>query len=102
MTVQWPEDLKGFFSICQFLLLDIDSYGFSCIAGCQERKKLWIDSGARDDKGKAKNRKTYGNIHHMCESNFQLRMMILVGAHCLETQVPVVSPFAGGQQFQIC
>lgn len=33
MTVQWPEDLKGFFSICQFLLLDIDSYGFSCIAG---------------------------------------------------------------------
>ncbi|CAK9077714.1 Ephrin_rec_like domain-containing protein [Durusdinium trenchii] len=33
MTVAWPEDLKGFFSVCQFLLLDIDSYGFSCLAG---------------------------------------------------------------------
>ena len=33
MTVAWPDDLNGVFSICQFLLLDIDSYGFSCIAG---------------------------------------------------------------------
>ncbi|CAK9030105.1 TRP domain-containing protein [Durusdinium trenchii] len=33
MTVEWPADLKGLFSICQFLLLDIDSYGFSCVAG---------------------------------------------------------------------
>ena len=33
MTVAWPDDLNGIFSICQFLLLDIDSYGFSCIAG---------------------------------------------------------------------
>ncbi|CAK9072466.1 unnamed protein product [Durusdinium trenchii] len=33
MTVDWPADLTGIFSICQFLLLDIDSYGFVCIAG---------------------------------------------------------------------
>ena len=33
MTVAWPDDLNGIFSICQVLLLDIDSYGFSCIAG---------------------------------------------------------------------
>ena len=33
MTIDWPVDLKGIFSVCQFLLLDIDSYGFSCIAG---------------------------------------------------------------------
>jgi len=33
MTVEWPVDIKGIFSVCQFLLLDIDSYGFSCIAG---------------------------------------------------------------------
>ena len=36
MTVDWPIDLQGLFSICQFLLLDIDSYGFSCIAGQSE------------------------------------------------------------------
>eukprot|EP00434_Breviolum_minutum_P023131 symbB.v1.2.020406.t1/scaffold1660.1/size117119/4 len=33
MTVEWPSALDGIFSICKFLLLDIDSYGFSCIAG---------------------------------------------------------------------
>lgn len=33
MTIDWPESLKGIFGVCQFLLLDIDSYGFSCIAG---------------------------------------------------------------------
>ena len=33
MTVNWPKDLQALFSVCQFLLLDIDSYGFSCIAG---------------------------------------------------------------------
>ena len=37
-TVAWPEDLKGFFSVCQFLLLDIDSYGFSCLAG----SSFWV------------------------------------------------------------
>jgi len=36
MTVEWPVSLQGLFSICQFLLLDIDSYGFSCIAGQSE------------------------------------------------------------------
>eukprot|EP00434_Breviolum_minutum_P026069 symbB.v1.2.023046.t1/scaffold2073.1/size90365/7 len=36
MTVEWPLNLRGIFSICQFLLLDIDSYGFSCIAGQSE------------------------------------------------------------------
>ena len=36
MTVDWPVGLEGLFSICQFLLLDIDSYGFSCIAGQSE------------------------------------------------------------------
>lgn len=36
MTVEWPISLQGLFSICQFLLLDIDSYGFSCIAGQSE------------------------------------------------------------------
>ena len=36
MTVDWPISLEGLFSICQFLLLDIDSYGFSCIAGQSE------------------------------------------------------------------
>ena len=33
MTVDWPVTLDGIFSICKFFLLDIDSYGFSCIAG---------------------------------------------------------------------
>jgi len=33
MTVEWPGALDGIFSICKFLLLDIDSYGFSCVAG---------------------------------------------------------------------
>ena len=36
MTVEWPSTLDGIFSICKFLLLDIDSYGFSCIAGWRE------------------------------------------------------------------
>lgn len=36
MTVEWPVSLQGLFSICQFLLLDIHSYGFSCIAGQSE------------------------------------------------------------------
>eukprot|EP00435_Cladocopium_sp_Y103_P019777 s447_g4.t2 len=36
MTVEWPISLQGLFSICQLLLLDIDSYGFSCIAGQSE------------------------------------------------------------------
>ena len=36
MTVEWPLKLDGLFSICKFLLLDIDSYGFSCIAGQSE------------------------------------------------------------------
>ena len=36
MTVPWPVNLQGLFSICQFLLLDIDSYGFSCVAGQAE------------------------------------------------------------------
>ena len=36
MTVQWPASLQGFFGICQLLLLDIDSYGFSCLAGNSE------------------------------------------------------------------
>lgn len=36
MTVQWPANLQGFFGICQLLLLDIDSYGFSCLAGNSE------------------------------------------------------------------
>eukprot|EP00435_Cladocopium_sp_Y103_P054212 s328_g17.t1 len=34
MTVEWPLTLQGLFSICKFLLLDIDSYGFVCVAGC--------------------------------------------------------------------
>ena len=38
MTVEWPISLQGLFSICQFLLLDIDSYGFSCIAGGPTRE----------------------------------------------------------------
>ena len=33
MTVQWPPNLQGLFSVCQFLLLDIDSFGFGCVAG---------------------------------------------------------------------
>eukprot|EP00438_Fugacium_kawagutii_P005970 Skav202221 [mRNA] locus=scaffold2694:30565:31975:+ [translate_table: standard] len=33
MTVEWPPSLQGLFAVCQFLLLDIDSYGFSCVAG---------------------------------------------------------------------
>ena len=33
MTVEWPSSLQGVFSVCKFLLLDIDSYAFSCIAG---------------------------------------------------------------------
>jgi hypothetical protein len=37
MTVPWPLNLQGLFSICQFLLLDIDSYGFTCIAGSCKR-----------------------------------------------------------------
>jgi len=36
MTVEWPGALDGIFSICKFLLLDIDSYGFSCVAGQSE------------------------------------------------------------------
>jgi len=36
MTVDWPVTLDGIFSICKFFLLDIDSYGFSCIAGQSE------------------------------------------------------------------
>ena len=36
MTVEWPSTLDGILSICKFLLLDIDSYGFSCIAGQSE------------------------------------------------------------------
>ena len=35
MTVEWPVDLKGFFSYFQFLLLDLDSFGFACFAGAQ-------------------------------------------------------------------
>ena len=42
MTVAWPENLTGLFSICRFLLLDIDSYGFSCIAGSKELKVVEI------------------------------------------------------------
>ena len=42
MTVAWPENLTGLFSICRFLLLDIDSYGFSCIAGSKELKAAKI------------------------------------------------------------
>ena len=41
MTVEWPLTLDGIFSICKFLLLDIDSYGFSCIAG----RPHWLDDG---------------------------------------------------------
>lgn len=33
MTIDWPVDLKRTFSVFQLLLLDIDGYGFSCIAG---------------------------------------------------------------------
>ena len=33
MTVQWPTDLDGIFAICQLILLDIDNFGFSCVAG---------------------------------------------------------------------
>ena len=33
MTVEWPHALQGMFSICKFMLLDIDSYGFVCVAG---------------------------------------------------------------------
>jgi len=36
MRVEWPLVLDGIFSICKFLLLDIDAYGFSCIAGQSE------------------------------------------------------------------
>ena len=42
MTVEWPLNLRGIFSICQFLLLDIDSYGFSCIAGHWWTGKRWF------------------------------------------------------------
>ena len=40
MTVEWPLALDGIFSICKFLLLDIDSYGFSCIAGRTSRMMI--------------------------------------------------------------
>lgn len=33
MTVEWPGDLQGFLAFFQVLLLDIDSYSFSCFAG---------------------------------------------------------------------
>lgn len=33
ITIEWPKELAGLFSICQLMLLDIDSYGFSCVAG---------------------------------------------------------------------
>ena len=33
MTVEWPEGFQVLFSFCQLFLLDIDSYGFSCLAG---------------------------------------------------------------------
>ncbi|CAL1148030.1 unnamed protein product [Cladocopium goreaui] len=36
MTVEWPEGLQALFSFCQLFLLDIDSYGFSCLAGQSE------------------------------------------------------------------
>eukprot|EP00913_Durusdinium_trenchii_P025722 g24138.t1 len=35
MTVEWPVDLKGFFSYFQVLLLDLDSFGFACFAGAE-------------------------------------------------------------------
>eukprot|EP00913_Durusdinium_trenchii_P011588 g10882.t1 len=35
MTVEWPVDLKGFFSYFQLLLLDLDSFGFACFAGAE-------------------------------------------------------------------
>ena len=44
MTVEWPVSLEGLFSICQFLLLDIDSYGFSCIAGQSESTRYLLSA----------------------------------------------------------
>lgn len=45
MTVAWPDDLNGIFSICQFLLLDIDTYGFSCIAGTSPSSYAFVNLG---------------------------------------------------------
>ena len=33
MTIEWPRSLEGLFNVCKFLLLDVDKFGFSCIAG---------------------------------------------------------------------
>ena len=33
MTVEWPVDVKGFMSFFYFFLLDLDSFGFACVAG---------------------------------------------------------------------
>ncbi|CAJ1377702.1 unnamed protein product, partial [Effrenium voratum] len=33
MTVKWPVDLKGIFGWLQIFILDIDSFGFTCLAG---------------------------------------------------------------------
>ena len=58
MTVEWPVGLDGIFSICKFLLLDIDSYGFSCVAGRSEvsRKKTrlgnWINRSRLESPGR--------------------------------------------------
>ena len=40
MTVEWPSGLAALLSICQLLLLDIDSYGFSCVAGIRALSSL--------------------------------------------------------------
>ena len=39
MTVDWPANLAAVFAFCQFLLLDIDSFGFSCVAGPLDQNK---------------------------------------------------------------
>ena len=47
MRVEWPLVLDGIFSICKFLLLDIDAYGFSCIAGrtMMSTSRMMSDTG---------------------------------------------------------
>ena len=39
MTVEWPQNMQNLLALCKLFVLDIDTYGFSCIAGEVERKE---------------------------------------------------------------
>ena len=42
MTVEFPQHLQDLFAICKFFVLDLDDYGFSCIAGHVERDLFYL------------------------------------------------------------